>query len=275
MMNDIFQVDWILIDTIIIILLLLLLIGVRIFKSTHRWRSSFSNECLEYFYFPDFKKIHKNQFFQIKKWYLTRDISLKEDFIKNPLIFIFRQGFKRKMLHTLTEGLSSTGFNVVNVKIKVRHLLESILLKQPIMDEIKLFISTIFDYLQKNELMQNQNYLVLSYLKCSFSYNVILNDNRNKGLILINPKVDMENLKDLSKLIKKNFYNDKFYVIFSKNSKFILPNKNLKRLIRKIPSRNLIGLNIITLDKAKNSFKYYETILMGIIIDIIETKLSK
>ncbi len=275
MLNNIFQVDWILIDTIIIILLFLLLIGVRIFKSTHRWRSSFSNEYLEYFFFPDFKNILRNQFFQIKKWYLTRDVSLKENYIKNPLILIFRKNFKRKLLQVLTEGLGSTGFNVADVKIKVRRYPESFLLKQTIIDELKLFISTILDYLKKNEFIENQNYVVMSYLKCSFSYNVILNDNRNKGLILINPKVDKENLRNFYKLIEENLHNDNLYVVFSKKSKILLPNKNLKRLINKFPSQKLTRLNILTLDKAKNSFKYYETILLGIIIDIIENKLSK
>ncbi|MFX1594575.1 MAG: hypothetical protein ACFFBK_00770 [Promethearchaeota archaeon] len=275
MLNDIFQVDWILIDTIIIILLFLLLIGVRIFKSTHRWRSSFSNEYLEYFFFPDFKNILRNQFFQIKKWHLTRDVSLKENYIKNPLILIFRKNFKRKLLQVLTEGLGSTGFNVAEVKIKVRRYPESFLLKQTIIDELKLLISTILDYLKKNELIENQNYVVMSYLKCSFSYSVILNDNRNKGLILINPKVDKENLRNFYKLIEENIHNDNLYVVFSKKSKILLPNKNLKRLINKFPFQKLTRLNILTLDKAKNSFKYYETILLGIIIDIIENKLSK
>ena len=40
---DIFRVDWITIDTIIIILLILLLIGVKVLKEVYRWRFFFSN----------------------------------------------------------------------------------------------------------------------------------------------------------------------------------------------------------------------------------------
>ena len=51
MVTNIYQIDWVLVDTTIIVLLFLLLLGVKIFKSTHRWRSNFSNEALEYYSF--------------------------------------------------------------------------------------------------------------------------------------------------------------------------------------------------------------------------------
>ena len=47
MLNGTFLIDWVFIDSVIIILLFLLLFSVRIFKNTHRWRSTYSNEALK------------------------------------------------------------------------------------------------------------------------------------------------------------------------------------------------------------------------------------
>ncbi len=67
MLYDIYQIDWIFVDTIIIILLILLLVSVKIFKSTHRWRSSFSNAFLDRFHFAETQKFFGNKFVTIKK----------------------------------------------------------------------------------------------------------------------------------------------------------------------------------------------------------------
>lgn len=275
MLNDIFQIDWVFVDTIIIILLFLLLIGVKIFKSTRRWRSTFSNEALEHFSFPDAHKIVGNQFFQTKKWSLTRDSSLKGDYKKNPLILVLRTTYKRKLLRILTESLCSYGFNIINVRIKIKRYSDSNILEKDLIDELKSLVSTIINYFSKKELIKNKNYVLLNHLKSSFSYRAILTDDKNKGMILINPIVNKENLINYQNVINNTLLNNHLYTIFSRKSVFVLPNKNLKCLITKFPSQKLTGLKILTLDKAKNSFKYYETIVLGMIIDIIEYKILK
>lgn len=275
MLNDIFQIDWVFVDTIIIVLLFLLLIGVRIFKSTHRWRSTFSNEALEHFYFPDAYKIVGNQFFQAKKWCLVRDSSLKEKYSKNLLILVLRTNYKRRLLRILTEGLASNGFNIITAKIKIKHYPDSNILEKGVIDELKSLISTIINHFKEKELTKNQHYILLNHSKSIFPYKAILTDSKNKGMILINPKIKTENLINFHNVIDNTLSNNHFYTIFSKKSWFIFPNKNLKSLLTEFPSQILTGLKILTLDKAKNLFKYYETIVLGIVIDIIENKILK
>jgi hypothetical protein len=275
MLNNIFQIDWIFIDTVIIILLFLLLIGVRIFKSTHRWRSSFSNEALEYFTFPDAYKTVESQFFLTKKWSLVRSSSLKDNYIENPLILVLRTNYKRRLLRILTESLSSNGYNIINVRIKVKHYPDFSIFEKGVIDELKSFISTIINHFKEKELIKNQNYILLNHSKSLFSYRAILTDNKNVGMILINPRVNTENLINFHNAIANKLSSNHLYAIFSKKSMFVLPNKNLKCLLEEFPSQESRGLKIFTLDKAKNSFKYYETIVLGMIIDIIENKILK
>ena len=66
-MTNIFQINWINVDTVIIILLLLLLSSVKIFKITHRWRSSFSNQAVEQKCFSQPHEKATNLFFIIKQ----------------------------------------------------------------------------------------------------------------------------------------------------------------------------------------------------------------
>lgn len=275
MLNDIFQIDWVFVDTIIIILLFLLLIGVRIFKSTHRWRSTFSNEALEYYNFPDAHKIVGNQFFHANKWNLVRDSSLKEKYNKNLLIMVLRTNYKRRLLRILTEGLASDGFNIITAKIKIKHYPDSNILEKGVIDELKSLISTIINYFKEKELIKNQHYILLNHSKSYFPYKTILKDSKNKGMILINPKINTENLINFHNVIDNNLSNNHLYTIFSKKSWFILPNKNLKSLFAEFPSQLSTGLKILTLNKAKNSFKYYETIVLGMVIDIIENNILK
>lgn len=275
MLNDIFQIDWVFVDIIIIILLFVLLVGVRIFKSTYRWRLSFSNEALECYSFPDAHKIVRNQFFQTKRWTLIRDSSLKEKYSKNLLILILRTNHHKRLLRILTEGLASNGFNIITAKIKIKHYPDSKILEKDIINEIKFLIPSIINHFKEKELIKNQNYILLNHSKSVFPFNVILMDSKNKGMILINPKINSENLINFHNVIDNKFSNNHFYTIFSKKSWFIFPNKNLKSLLKEFPSQILTGLKVITLDKAKNLFKYYETIVLGIILDIIENEILK
>ena len=275
MLNDIFQIDWIFVDSIIIILLILLLVSVKIFKSTHRWRSSFSNITLDTFFVSDVQKLVGNKFILTKKVTLIRDSSLQEICNENPLILILRTHHKRKFLRILTEGLGNYGFNIISVKLKIKHYQNSIKFENIVIHELKSIISTFINWYKEKGLILNQNYILLSHSGSSFPYKAILNDIKNEGMILINPKINLKNLKYFIKVTDNKLTDDRLYTIFSKNSTFVLPNKNLKFLQANISSQKLTGLKILTLGKAKKSFKYYETIVLGMIIDIIKNKLLK
>lgn len=275
MVNNFFQIDWIFVDAIIIFLLIFLLVSVKVFKSTHRWRSSFSNITLETIFVSDLQKLVVNKFVLTKKIALIRNSSLKEKCNEKPIILILRTHYRRKFVKILTEGLGSNGFNIVLIKIKIKPYQNSIKLENLVIHELKTIISTSINWYKEKKLIINQNYILLTHSGSFFSYSEILNDIQNEGMILINPKINLKNLKYFIEVIDNKLIDDHLYTIFSKNSTFILPNKNLRFLQSNISSQKLTGLKILTLEKAKKSFKYYETIVLGILIDIIKNKLLK
>ncbi|MDX1797463.1 MAG: hypothetical protein R3255_02330 [Candidatus Lokiarchaeia archaeon] len=270
-----FQIDWITIDIIIIFLLLLLLIGVRIIKITHRWRYSFSNEALEYKKFSTSRESRKNQTILSKKWCLTRNSILKNNLYKSPVILIIRTKIISKLLKIITEGLSSYGFDVINMKVKFTHELKNKTLENSFVNEWLSSISDIFENFKIRETLINSNYVIIDYSKKVINYEQILTNPENKGIITINPKITSKFSSEISKFYKTNSPITKVYTIFSRNSILFFKNKHLKRFLKNYNSTNNFLSNCITIENTNNSFKYYETILLGVIIDIIENKLQK
>jgi len=275
MLNDIFQVDWIFIDTIIILLLILLLVSVKIFKSTHRWRSSFSNAFLDRFHFAETQKFVGNKFVTIKKIQLIRDSSLKKQNDQNPVILILRTNHRRKLLRILSEGLGTNGFNIISSKIDIKNNPDDYKLEKTVTDELTALISTIINWYKKKDPNINQNYIILNQSGLKLPYKAILEDERNKGIILINPKVNNINYKKFLNVYDNSINKNKFYIIFSKKGLLNFPNKNLKCLITNIQYQKLTELKLITIEKAKKSYKYYETIVLGMIIDVIKNNILK
>lgn len=274
-MTSIFQIDWIFVDTIIIILLFLLLFSVKIFKITHRWRKSFSNQALEHICLKKTREKVKNQEFLPKKWCLTTNTSLKEESSKLPLILICRTTYFRKFLRILTEGLSTYGFNVINVKIKIKHLPDNTTFESMVNDEWKSLLSVLIDDLKLPEFLINPKYILLNHSNSIIHWKHIFSDSNNKGVILINPKLKNKNLSEFSDFIKNNFKFARIYTIFSRKSILILKNKHIKKFLKVVAPQRTDNLKFLTIKKANYSFKYYETIVLGMIIDIIETKLLK
>lgn len=271
MLNDIFQIDWIFIDTIIIILLFILLFSVKIFKITHRWRYPFSNEALDHFYFPKANENLKNQLVLTKRWSLTINSSLN---VSNfPLILIIRMNYKRKFQRILTEGLCSYGFNVINIKAKIKHSAKKVATEKELINDWNSLISTVIEFFKQAELIIKSNYIVLNLSKSYLSYKAILSDTNNNGMILVNPKLNRQNLKNYFDIIKEFSTYPQIYTIFSRKSIFLLKNRNLKKYLKEFYPQNTNILEFSTLHKAKNSFKFYETIVLSMIIDIIENKL--
>ncbi|MFX1364656.1 MAG: hypothetical protein ACFFCE_12780 [Promethearchaeota archaeon] len=275
MLYDIFQIDWIFVDTIIIILLILLLICVKIFKSTQRWRSSFSNIALNTFFISDIPNLNTNENLLVKKVVLIKNTSLVDKCNKNPIILILRTHPRRRLSRILAEGIGSNGYNVILAKIKIKYYSKKKNSPEIIINELKSFLSIILDSYKEKGLIINQHYIILNNSRLLIPLKAILTDNKNSGLILINPKINSGIL--YNKITASSEKNTKMpiYAIFSKNNFFLFPNKNLKVLQSNNFSQKLDELKIITLEKAKKSFKYYETIILGIIIDIIENKLVK
>ncbi|MFW9941623.1 MAG: hypothetical protein ACFFFT_11330 [Candidatus Thorarchaeota archaeon] len=275
MVSVVFQVDWFFVDIVIIILLFLLLLGVKIFKSTHRWRPRFSNKALNYYSFPKSSNNENTQHISIKKCNLTRNSSRTKQNDTKPLILILRTKFKKQLTKTLTEGLSSYGFNVINLKLKKKQDQGSNTLNKPIKNEVKFLISLIINYFKHEDLIANSNYVLLNLSKPYFPNVEIQKDPEMIGLLLINPRMNKYNIGSLKEILHIQSQITRIFYIFSKRNFFIFKNSNLKHFCMEFGKNFKSKEELITLDKSTNSFRYYETILLSIIIDIIENKLLK
>ncbi len=274
-MTNIFQIDWISVDIIIIILLFLFLLVVRMFKTIHRWRYAFSNQALEHICFSQSCKNKKNKIILTKKWCLTRNLSLKKNSSNHPLILILRKNYKTKLLRALTEGLGTYGFNVITIKAKIKNPLNNKILEKTLIEEWKLLISTLLDDFEIQDAAKNPKYILINHSKSTVAYRQILSDPDIKGVILINPKLNKKILSYYKYILSHCSTNAQILLVFSRKSIFIFKNKHLKSFLKDIELQKKNRLNYLTIEKATYSFKYYETILLGMIIDIIENKFLK
>ncbi|MFX1325121.1 MAG: hypothetical protein ACFE8N_09190 [Promethearchaeota archaeon] len=274
MINDIFQVDWVFVDTIIIIILFLLLIGIELFKTTHRWRLSISNNYLESYSLSNVPVNLGNPFLRIVKWQLVKNVIVSTQNKKTPIILILRSNFKRRLTKVLTEGLSSYGFTVIHAKIKLGRnsilKLENDIAK----NNIKPMVSSALDYLKKKGLITSSSHLAINFSKSLISSKVILSEPDNIGLIIINPKINKENIENFKELLINSMQYPQLFYLFSKRIFALFKNRSISRFIKEIKDKNKLKERLITLEKSNTIFKYYETILLGILIELIETKLK-
>ena len=272
---NIFRLNWILIDTIIIILLLLALVFVKIFKETFRYRSSLSNEALECI------KSEKLGMKFSKYGYIDKNWSLIVNKAKNnknrtkPLIVLIRVNKRKKLIHVLSEGLGSCGFNVLNLKIQSKFFSHYSTLNKSIIEEISDFLTQLIKFSNHEEFTLNPNYFLINYHKSNLSDISAISDMNNQGVVLINPKLAGARNGNPPKMLNKVDVNSSLYVIFNKKSIFNLTNTNYRKFLREFNESKNNFLKIITLENARSSFKYYETILLGILVNIIENNLLK
>lgn len=272
----IFQFDWIFIDTIVIILLIVFLVSVKIFKERFRWRSTLSNIALDQFVF-DGQSFDPppNQSIIIKKCCITINNVLKNNAKVKPSIIIIRTNMNKTLFNVLTEGLASYGFNVINLVLNIKPSHNHRSLEKYLQEDSTHLISTILNSLKQRKLIANFSYIIIMPHKLKLSYNSIVYDKNNTGMILINPKFDITARNKISEIIEKKELLSKLFIIFSKKSSKILTNKNLKEFLTHFADYSYLSSNICILDKSKTSFKSYETILLGIIINVVESDILK
>ena len=275
MVLSLIRIDWVFIDTIIIILLILLLIGVKFFKSTHRWRLSFSNTALEYHSFHKTQEQVTSRALSTKYCDLTKNTSLQDKDTDDKVIIILRTNFKKKLVRILTEGLSSYGFNVISLKLKIKHKLDSKISPESINNELQPLISSIINISEHKELLSNPYHILLNFSDSIFPNNRFVSDSKNTASILINPKINKSNVG-----FKQEFYDSlqqdaQLFYIFSRRSFFIFKNKKLRQYKKNLGERSDKKVKVNILERYNKNFKYYETILLGILIDIIESKSVK
>ena len=213
---DIFQLNWILIDCIIIILLIFLLVSVKIFKKTHRWRLSLSNNSLERIHCNESNIKFKNLNINVKDWSLTWNTAFKDKPLSKPIIVLFRTNKKKELLNILTEGLASYGLDVISLRVQFKLCSTSDILDINIQKEIREIISEILNSIEQRRNHSNLKYFVINYDKSKSWYNSLLTDINNVGLVLINPKLRSNNIRDLFGINNFKDLTSPFYIIFSK-----------------------------------------------------------
>jgi len=275
MVISVFSIDWIFIDTVIITLLILLLIGVKFFKSTHRWRLKFSNTALEYYSYHKTQEQVISKGFRTKFWDLTKNTSLQDKGKEDNIIIILRTIFKKKLVRILTEGLSSYGFNVISIRIKKERDLDLKISKEIIIDEFKSLILSIINKSEQKGLVSNPNYILLNFSGLAFLGGAISPDSKNKGSIVVNPKMSRKFVEIQQEIYNSQQQEPQLFYVFSKRSFFIFKNRKLKQYQKNFEEKNTKKGELIILDKSNRNFKYYETILLGLLIDIIESRLIK
>ena len=253
---DIFRVDWILIDSVISIILIILLIGINILKWFYRWRIPLSNKNLakSVSKMPLFESV--NLSLKVKKWsliypkYNTGSKNL-------PTIFILRMHRKFMLLNALAEGLSTYGFKIVNLWIQSpKNLVSNEKNKKTVYTEI-------INYLNENSFDLNCSYSILAFRKIPFGNENDLFDTNTKSFIILNPIMNDKELVRLSQsTLLYNLLSEKFILFFR--------NPNLKRLLQLTKEISSGNFKIRVIKGAKRSFKYYETILLGEMINFFD-----
>ena len=276
MVFDIFRVDWILVDTIIIILLVLLLISVKIFKEAYRWRFSLSNEFLTRTTAKSLSFNLDRPSIYIKKWNLTKSKVIQEEISSKPSIFIIRTHRKQMLLKILTEGLSTYGFNVVNIWLKIKADKGKSKTIRDIERKIQQIIPSFLTIYNQDLHLLSQRYVVVNFDKKIIPYNSITKDSNSVKLILINPRLNLGNLKIMQTLETVSNPQFQLFIIFSERLNPFFKNRNSnKKILSDKTLKNSNKFKYHTIQKAKSTFKYYETVLLSIIIKNIDIKLDK
>ena len=153
------------------------------------------------------------------------------------------------------------------MKIRVSRALQDVN-DDDLQKEIKKFISSLKMIPQMN--LTADSYLLFFNSKSKVLASKMSFQDENHLLLFINPKIQKTYIKTIFRFLLDENVNQKCLIIFSKKKLFIFNNKNFIKFLKLIPDYKERNLNIKVLEKSRNSFKYYETILLGIIIDFLD-----
>ena len=255
---DIFRVDWITVDSIIIIALILILITIKSFKQLIRWRYSIANENLNHTKFNGNLLSFKSQKIKVNYWNYIKNVTHSNN---QTLIFIIRTKRKKRALQALIEGIASFGLSVIDLKFDI---LIKERTKNDLVEDLRRVINSIFDYI---DLKNHKNYINITFREKSI--NTVLNDKNCQFQVFINPKNSQMGYDILITQLKSN---DNYHLVLSEYLLKFIKNRWIQYHLRenKIPDSNLSLIKNST-----RNFKYNETVLFGVLIDIITQILNK
>lgn len=263
---DIFRVDWILVDSIIIIILILILCSVKIYKVKHRWRSCITKFSInEIKLDPNFFQLRDKRI-SIKKWHLLQNPKIHEIKTSLPTIFLFSSKSLRYLPYVVIEGLCSYGFTVNYILVKRRRSFHT---KQDsiISHNNHNIVSLAYDYMKVNDYYESPQYWVIDF-KSYIPYKEFQNDRFNQiGLILINPSINQNNSSFLSNWFNSNGL---VHLIFSKKYYLWFKNRNITGFMKFFHKLKLKNINFDILEHTNFYFKNNETILLAKLMTIIK-----
>jgi len=257
---NIFRLDWILIDSIIIVLLVFLLILVKIFKRTHRWRGQFSNTELDIYKNHSFEEVNifSNQFLVKNK--------LNGKVGKTPTIVLLHNSYISKLPISLVEAFSTYGYKVLNLELGFAFLRRSFLKKEYFGELIIEKIGDILEFYKNKGLIDDTNFAFVSFKDSSLAYFKALNAPDCKQVLLINPKSNHRNLSATRRIFQDENNKKNLSLIFSEH-KYLFPNDDYRVFLEEFPTFE----NVIELVKnSSKTFKNYETILLGILLKFLK-----
>jgi hypothetical protein len=268
MTSSIFQLDWITIDINIIILLILLLIGAKILKELYRWRFFFTITST-YRRIDSFLDINpKSSAIPIKKCTLTMSSEIRKEKGTKPTIILIKRNRKLMLLKALTEALCTFGYIVINVKVKTLADIRKFWFAPELEQELSDAIPSILKFYSIDVDIGSNTCTIIDITKKFLPHYLLLKNLDCISLILINPELNSINLDSLMISLSKFKRNIQLITIFSEKLNLFLKNKNVKKIFSNNVSLKNTKYSII--QKAKSTFKYYETVLLSTIIRYIE-----
>jgi len=261
---DIFQLDWITISILVLIFLLILLISVRIYKAISRWRGFISNSHIE-----SINLTHLKSEIPILKLFSSILLIKNRNFTSRntPHIFFVGNYWFKKIYKVLIEAFCSNGYNVIFLNLFPDFIYNFKKGKDPL--QINETLSKLSKFLNNKGLINNPYYIYIDYSNKNYYYQNLFDDPNNHLIIAINPKLSKSKLISFHNKSLEN-PQKKLYFIFNHFTYLFLKNKKLK-IIEKIQPKIIHDKkNIISIEKSRYNFQYYETILYGHIIKIIK-----
>lgn len=265
---DIFQVDWITVDIIIIILLILLLIGVKALKELYRWRFFFSNPSTirRVDNLPEINTQFSS--ISIKRCTLIKSSVPQQEDLTKPTIILIRRYRKLMLLKALTDAFCTFGYNVISLRFKMitKNVIEQMI--SDIEKELHQIFPAIIMFYNQDVNLLSQKYNVIDFTKRILPLNLLLKDPHCRNIILINPSLKPCNMEVFLTLLNDSNKFSQLITIFSEKLNPFFKNKKFKKIL--LNDETFKNTKHTIIQKARSTFKYYETVLLSIIIRNIE-----
>ncbi|TFF85433.1 MAG: hypothetical protein EU517_01630 [Promethearchaeota archaeon] len=268
MIFDIFRVDWILVDTILILILILILCSVKIYKHKNRWRALLTHNSITKINLNPKELELKDEKSYVRELNLIYNPLFCERRHQMPILLILSSKSIHNLTKAMSEGLSSYGFTIIHMLIKRRWIYfknETQLLSSKGLNILDL----VFNYIKDQYPKLNRHFLVIDFNSCVSPKKLTMCTFNLNRFIFINPstkKLPLDWVKS-----SPEFY---LNLIFAKKSYLGFKNRKIAKFMKSSSRSNLSHMKIDVFERANTYFKNNETILLAKLITIIQNKVN-